>query len=84
MDNTNLLMLELNITDMTNLTTMMDANAQEQGGLVVILDMSISVLSVIMNLVAISAIREKESMNMFHILLANLCISNLISSVLVS
>ena len=50
----------------------------------VILDMFLAVISVIMNLVVISAIRERPKMNMIHILLANLCMSNLVSSVLVS
>lgn len=57
---------------------------QEQGGIVVIIDMLLSVVTVITNLVTISAIREQEHMNMFHILLANLTISNLVSSVLVT
>ena len=57
---------------------------QEQGGMVVITDMLLSVVTVITNLVTISAIREQETMTMIHILLANLIISNLVSSVLVT
>ena len=64
-------------------TYLEDLTPHEKGGLVVILDMSLTILSIIMNLVVISGIREREKMNMYHILLANLCISNLISAVLV-
>ena len=52
--------------------------------MVVITEMLLSVVTVITNLVTISAIREQDNMNMFHILLANLTISNLVSSVLVN
>ena len=61
-----------------------DWSPHERGGLVVIVDMFLAVISVVMNLIVISAIRERPKMGMVHILLANLCMSNLVSSVLVS
>ena len=55
-----------------------------QGGLVVVLDMTITVFSVIANLVVITSIREKEEMLAVEVslLLANLCASNLLSAIL--
>ena len=80
--------LEINFSSnsISNLTSsyIEDMTPHERGGLVVILDMGLAILSIIMNLVVISGIREREKMNMYHILLANLCISNLISAVLVT
>ena len=64
--------------------TIRDWSPHERGGLVVIVDMFLAIISVVMNLIVISAIRERPKMGMVHILLANLCVSNLISSVLVS
>ena len=78
------LMLELNMTQVTGHEHWPPLSQQEQGGVVVITDMLLSVVTVITNLVTISAIREQDTMTMVHILLANLTISNLISSVLVN
>ena len=49
------------------------------------LDMSLAVLSVVANLVVITAIREKEETMAVrvNIILANLCASNLLSAILV-
>ena len=80
MSHTDWMMVELN---MSRSLASSQWTHQEQGGVVVITDMLLSVASVITNLVAISAIREQDSINMFHILLANLTVSNLVSSVLV-
>ena len=52
--------------------------------MVVVVDMFLSVLSVILNLVTVSAIRERGQLTMWSVLLAHLCLSNLVSSVLVS
>ena len=57
---------------------------QDRGGVVVVVDMFLSVLSVILNLVTVSAIRERGQLTMWSVLLAHLCLSNLVSSVLVS
>ena len=55
-----------------------------QGGMVVVSDMLLAVSSVVVNLMVITAIKEKESgVNLHHLLLANLCLSNLVSAVLV-
>ena len=69
---------------MMHVTIFRDWSPHERGGLVVIVDMFLAVISVVMNLIVISAIRERPKMGMVHILLANLCMSNLVSSVLVS
>ena len=55
-----------------------------RGALVVVLDMTLAVLSVVMNLIVLTAIREKEAVaGVTNLLLANLCFSNLTSAALV-
>ena len=76
--------LDVNFTSATNMSESYSITPQDQGGIVVIIDMFLSIFSVIMNLVVISAIRDKDNINMYQILIANLCISNLICCVLVS
>ena len=51
-----------------------------QGALVVVLDMSLAVLSVLANIVVITSIREREELLAVrtNLVLANLCFSNLI------
>ena len=53
-----------------------------QGALVVVLDMTLAVLSVLANIVVITSIREKEELLAVraNLVLANLCFSNLIRS----
>ena len=57
----------------------------ERGAMVVILDMSLAVISVVMNLVVLTAIKEKEGavVGVVNLVLANLCISNLAGAALV-
>ena len=56
----------------------------ERGGVVVITDMSLAVCSVVVNLIVITGIKEREAtMGMFNLVLVNLCLSNLTSAVLV-
>ena len=46
--------------------------------------MSLAVCSVVVNLIVLTAIKDKKAtMGMFNMLLANLCVSNLTSAVLV-
>ena len=58
---------------------------KNQGALVVLLDMSQAVVSVVFNLIVITAVRERENMlgMTFNLVLINLCSSNLLSSVMV-
>ena len=59
-------------------------NYLERGGLVVIVDMLLAVSSVVLNLIVITAIKEKEAtIGMFNLVLVNMCLSNLTSAVLV-
>ena len=55
------------------------------GGIVVILDMSLALISIVTNLMVITSIREKESLmsKTFNLVLVNLCCSNLLNAVLV-
>ena len=61
---------------------------QMQGGVVVMVDMILGLLSVVTNIVVITAIRrettERDNWNMFKLILIHLCISNLVSAVLVT
>ena len=60
-------------------------SAMERGGLVVVTDMSLAVVSVVLNLVVVTAIKEKETtIGIVNVLLANLCLSNLTRCNLVS
>ena len=56
-----------------------------QGALVVVLDMSLAIISVIFNLMVITSIKERAAMLgvTFNIVLINLCCSNLLSAVMV-
>ena len=56
-----------------------------QGALVVVMDMSLAIVSVVFNLMVITAIKEKEEMLgiTFNLVLINLCSSNLLSAVMV-
>ena len=56
-----------------------------QGALVVVLDMSLAIISVVFNLMVITSIKEKEEMLgvTFNLVLINLCSSNLLSAVMV-
>ena len=60
---------------------------QTQGGVVVLVDMVLGLLSVVINLVVITAIRrqatDRDNLNMFNLILIHLCVSNLVSAVLV-
>ena len=60
---------------------------QAQGGVVVLVDMVLGLLSVVINLVVITAIRrqatDRDNLNMFNLILIHLCVSNLVSAVLV-
>ena len=59
-------------------------DALQRGGVVVIADMTLAVCSVVVNLIVITGIQEKEAtMGMFNLVLGNLCFSNLTSAVLV-
>ena len=57
----------------------------ERGALVVVLDMSLAVLTVVMNLVVLTALKEGEAAKvaLTNLLLGNLCLSNLASAALV-
>ena len=56
-----------------------------QGALVVVLDMSLAIISVVFNLMVITSIKEREDMLgvTFNLVLINLCCSNLLSAVMV-
>ena len=56
-----------------------------QGALVVVLDMSLAIISVVFNLMVITSVKEKEEMLgiSFNLVLMNLCSSNLLSCVIV-
>ena len=59
-------------------------NPLQRGGVVVIADMSLAVCSVVVNLIVITGIKEREAtIGMFNLVLVNLCLSNLTSAVLV-
>ena len=55
------------------------------GGIIVILDMFLALISIVANLMVITSIREKESLmtKTFNLVLVNICCSNLLSAVLV-
>ena len=56
----------------------------ERGGVVVMVDMVLAVSSVVLNLIVITGIKEREAtIGMFNLVLVNLCLSNLTSAVLV-
>ena len=56
----------------------------QRAGVVVIVDMSLSFCSIIVNLIVINGFKEnKATMGMFNLVLGNLCLSNLTSAVLV-
>ena len=67
---------ELDITDWTMMN---------QGALVVVLDMSLAIISVVFNLMVITSIKEREDMLgvTFNLVLLNLCSSNLLSAIMV-
>ena len=71
--------LTLGILDVEGWTLM------NQGALVVVLDMSLAIISVIFNLMVITSIKERVAMLgvTFNIVLINLCCSNLLSAVMV-
>ena len=73
--------------DSENIPNMMtfDWSQKNQGALVVLLDMSLAIVSVVFNLIVITALRERENMlgMTFNLVLINLCSSNLLSSVMV-
>ena len=56
-----------------------------QGGSTVVIDMALSMVSIVCNLMVITAIREKEPLlaKTFNLVLLNLCLSNLANSVMV-
>ena len=57
---------------------------QERGGLVLIIDMGLAVISVVLNLIVITAIKENQAVpGVLNLVLGNLCLSNLTSAVLV-
>ena len=62
-----------------------DWTLMNQGALVVVMDMSLAIVSVVFNLMVITAIKEKEEMLgiTFNLVLINLCSSNLLSAVMV-
>ena len=55
------------------------------GGSTVVMDMTLSMVSIVCNLMVITAIREKESLlsKTFNLVLVNLCLSNLANCVMV-
>ena len=55
------------------------------GGSTVVIDMSLSMVSIVCNLMVITAIREKELLlsKTFNLVIVNLCLSNLANSVMV-
>ena len=62
-----------------------DWTLMNQGALVVVLDMSLAIISVVFNLMVITSVKEKEEMLgvTFNLVLINLCSSNLLSAVMV-
>jgi hypothetical protein len=62
-----------------------DWTLMNQGALVVVMDMSLAIVSVVFNLMVLTAIKEKEEMLgiTFNLVLINLCSSNLLSAVMV-
>ena len=56
-----------------------------QGAMVVFLDMTLAILSVVFNLIVITSVKENEDMLSvtFNLVLINLCSSNLLSAVMV-
>ena len=65
--------------------SLLELSHTEEGALVVVLDMSLAILSVVSNIVIITAIRDQEELlcSTSSLILANLSASNLISAVLV-
>ena len=61
-----------------------DWTLMNQGALVVVMDMSLAIVSVVFNLMVITAIKEMEEMLgiTFNLVLINLCTSNLLSAVM--
>jgi hypothetical protein len=62
-----------------------DWTLHNQGALLVVMDMSLAIVSVVFNLMGITAIKEQEEMLgiTFNLVLINLCSSNLLSAVMV-
>ena len=62
-----------------------DWSQKNQGALVVLMDMSLAILSVVFNLIVITSVKEKEdTLGMtFNLVLINLCSYNLLSAVIV-
>ena len=62
-----------------------DWSLRDQAALVVLMDMSLAILSVVFNLIVITSVKEKEDMlrTTFNLVLINLCSSNLLSCVMV-
>ena len=56
-----------------------------KGGSTVVIDMALSMVSIVCNLMVITAIREKELLlsKTFNLVIVNLCLSNLANSVMV-
>jgi hypothetical protein len=65
--------------------SLFDWSRKNQGALVVLMDMSLAILSVVFNLIVITSVKEKEdTLGMtFNLVLINLCSSNLLSAVIV-
>ena len=61
----------------------MDQALMEQGAMIVLLDMSLIILSIIINLITSVKVKLGMPWDTFNIVLINLCSSNIISAVLV-
>ena len=61
----------------------MDQALMEQGAMIVLLDMSLVILSIIFNLITSVKVKLGMPWDTFNIVLINLCSSNIISAVLV-
>ena len=61
----------------------MDQALMEQGAMIVLLDMSLIILSIIINLITSVKVKLGMLWDTFNIVLINLCSSNIISAVLV-
>ena len=77
----------INVSSLSNVSMAWTGLPDHLGGgaVVVVFDMSLSLISVVANLIVITAIKENESLlgNTFNVLLANLCFSNLVAAVFV-
>jgi len=61
-----------------------DSPQKGQSYRMVVMEMSLAILGIVLNLVVLISIREKESLlnNTFNVVLANLCFANLVRNLL--